>query len=134
MDDKDLKNKLSELEYKVTQEGATEAPYSGKYWDHKEGGKYMCKVCGNPLFDSNVKLNSKEGPLGLRGWPAFEDAILGSVVFNEDKSMGMNRTEVNCAKCGSHLGHIFPDDTATGKHYCINSCSLDFANEGQKNE
>lgn len=127
MNEDDLKNKLSEEEYRVTQEKGTEAPFSGKYWNNNEDGEYKCKVCGQVLFSSNVKLDSSSGPMGLQGWPAFEDAVPGSIDYREDTSHGMNRTEVVCSKCGSHLGHLFDDnETKTGKHFCINSCSLDF--------
>lgn len=127
MNEDDLKNKLSEEEYRVTQEKGTKAPFSGKYWNNNEDGEYKCKVCGQTLFSSNVKLDSSSGPMGLQGWPAFEDAIPGSIDYREDTSHGMNRTEVVCSRCGSHLGHMFDDnETKTGKHFCINSCSLDF--------
>ncbi len=128
-----MKNKkdLTEEEYRVTQEKGTEAPYSGKYWDNKEDGSYFCKVCGQKLFESGTKIDSSSGPMGLRGWPAFEDAIPGTIKYENDDSHGMHRTEIVCSKCGAHLGHIFDDnETKTGKHFCVNSCSLDFENRG----
>ncbi|MDQ3075513.1 MAG: peptide-methionine (R)-S-oxide reductase MsrB [bacterium] len=130
MDKDELKKKLTEEEYRVTQEKGTEAPFTGKYWDDKNKGKYACKVCGQALFDSETKLDSSIGPAGLQGWPAFEDAIPGSVEFIQDDSHGMSRTEAVCANCKSHLGHLFDDDTSTGKHLCINSCSIDLEKEG----
>ncbi len=124
MDKEDLKKKLSEEEYYVTQEKGTEAPFSGKYYKETRQGMYNCKVCGNPLFSSDTKYHS-DLP-GLAGWPSFNDAIPGSVLFAEDNSGGMHRTEVVCAKCNSHLGHIFDDaEASTGKHFCVNSCALD---------
>ncbi len=128
-----MKNKkdLTEEEYRVTQEKGTEAPYSGKYWDNKEDGSYFCKVCGQKLFESGTKIDSSSGPMGLRGWPAFEDAIPGTIKYENDDSHGMHRIEIVCSKCGAHLGHIFDDnETKTGKHFCVNSCSLDFENRG----
>lgn len=132
MNTDDLKNKLTPDEYHVTQEKGTEAPFSGEYWDTKDAGMYACKVCGQTLFSSDTKLNSKEGPSGLQGWPAFEDAVPGSVEYRDDDSMGMHRTEVVCSRCKAHLGHLFDDSHAsTGKHFCVNSCSLDFKGEGK---
>ncbi len=126
--DKEQKLKtLSQEEIIVTQHGGTEKPFDNKYWDNDQKGEYRCKVCGALLFASDTKLNSAEGPLGLRGWPAFENAVPGSVVFKDDMKLGYKRTEVLCANCDAHLGHLFDDEeTSTGKHYCINSCSLDF--------
>ncbi len=127
MDKDELKKKLTPEEYKITQEKGTEAPFSGEYWDMKDAGMYACKVCGQKLFSSDTKVDSSAGPAGLQGWPAFEDAIAGSVKFVDDNTLGMNRTEAVCSKCGAHLGHLFDDEsTKTGKHFCVNSCSLDF--------
>lgn len=125
MDKDELKNKLTEEEYRVTQEKGTEAPFTGKYVYEKAQGKYSCKICGQELFSSETKLDSTVGPVGLQGWPAFDQAIPGAVEYIEDNSHGMSRTEAVCSKCKSHLGHIFDDDTKTGKHLCINSCSID---------
>lgn len=129
MDDKKkyLKNKnLNEEQIKVTQLGGTEAPFSGKYLNHSDKGMYNCLVCGSELFPSDAKFETKVP--GLMGWPSFEDATPGALEFRPDNSLGMNRTEVLCAKCGAHLGHLFDDksETKTGKHYCINSCALEF--------
>lgn len=123
--EEEIKKKLTPEEYKVLREGGTEAPHSGKYVKPVEKGKFACKVCGNELFSAETQFETKLA--GLEGWPSFEDAIPGSVNFVSDGSFGMNRTEVVCAKCGSHLGHVFDDDkeTKTGKHFCINSVCLD---------
>lgn len=118
----DFKKKLTKEQYSVLREKATERPFTGKFYNHKEKGMYTCAACGNKLFESNVKFDSGTG------WPSFYDAIEGSVKFIEDNSLGMSRTEVICSKCKSHLGHIFNDGpkNKTGKRFCINSCSLEF--------
>ncbi len=119
-----LKQTLTPEEYKVLREGGTEAPFSGKYYEETKDGMYHCKVCNNPLFYSESKFHS--GMTGLAGWPSFDNAIPGATEQREDRSMGMNRTEVVCAQCKSHLGHLFPDSEAkTGNHFCINSVCLD---------
>ncbi|MBP7831993.1 MAG: peptide-methionine (R)-S-oxide reductase MsrB [Candidatus Pacebacteria bacterium] len=122
MDKEDLKKKLSEEEYYVTQEKGTERPFHNIYWDNKDEGLYMCKVCGAPLFDANRKYDSGTG------WPSFDDAIHGSVKYHEDTDHGMSRVEVICSNCGAHLGHVFDDGPAgtTGKRFCTNSASLSF--------
>ena len=123
-DKEQLKQKLTPEEFHVTQEKGTEVPFSGKYVNTNDKGTYNCKVCGNPLFLSDAKYESDIA--GLAGWPSFDQSIPGSVEYIEDTSMGMNRTEVVCANCKAHLGHIFDDNGAkTGKHYCMNSCALD---------
>jgi len=122
----EFKGKLDPEAYNVLRQGGTEAPYSGEYVHTKEAGMYKCKACGNELFDSGKKYDGESGPEGLRGWPSFTDALPGAVVFLEDNTLGMHRTEVRCSRCNSHLGHIFDDESAlTGKHYCINSVCLD---------
>lgn len=122
MNEEELKKKLSSEEYAVLRQGGTEKPFSGKYLDHKEGGVYKCKVCGNPLFTSDTKFDSGTG------WPSFSDVVSNeNIETKEDLSFGMNRTEVLCKKCGSHLGHVFDDYMGKGKNdYCINSVCLDF--------
>jgi peptide-methionine (R)-S-oxide reductase len=121
MDTEELKKKLTEEEYHVTQEKGTERPFSGAYVHTKEKGTYNCKVCNNPLFSSDTKFDSGTG------WPSFDKALDGAVLFRHDSLHGMSRTEVVCAHCGAHLGHVFddgPSDT-TGKRFCMNSCALD---------
>lgn len=120
MNEEELKQKLTQEEYKVLREKGTEAPFSGKYVNTKEAGMYTCKVCGHELFSSEAKFDSGTG------WPSFtEPANLENVVLEEDDSHGMHRTEVKCKNCGSHLGHVFEDGPGAGKRYCINSVCLD---------
>lgn len=101
---------------------ATEAPFSGKLLHVTDDGMFVCANCGMQLFDSSAKYDS-----GC-GWPSFDRALAGAVSYHDDKSHGMVRTEVTCATCGGHLGHVFPDGPTetTGDRYCINSLSLDF--------
>jgi len=119
------KEELSAEEYRILRQKGTERAFTGKYWDNKKSGTYVCAGCGNPLFDSETKFKSGTG------WPSFYTAIGDSNVVNEsDKSMGWNRTEVLCGRCGGHLGHVFEDGPEpTGLRYCINSVSLDFKND-----
>lgn len=122
----DWKDKLTPEQYRVLRQKGTEAPGTGEYTDFYEDGSYHCAACGAKLFDSDTKYESTMP--GLVGWPAFSE-VAGSdvVVLSDDTSMGMHRTEVTCANCGGHLGHLFPDDSSpNGQHYCINSVSLDF--------
>lgn len=114
------KDKLSDLEYKVCRQKATEPPFSGKYDDFYENGVYSCKCCGTPLFKSDEKFNA-----GC-GWPSFYASIDDECIkYDEDISLGMVRVEITCKKCGSHLGHVF-DDVPIKRRYCVNSVSLDF--------
>ncbi len=101
---------------------ATEAPFSGVLLDNKDTGEYSCANCGAVLFDSDHKYDS-----GC-GWPSFDEAIKDAVTYTEDTSHGMVRTEITCANCGGHLGHVFSDGPkeTTGQRYCVNSLSLDF--------
>ena len=121
MNEEEIKKKLTPEQYAVAREKGTEAPFSGKYVHEKRDGMYTCVVCGNPLFSSDTKFDSGTG------WPSFDEALPGAVKFVEDDSHGMHRTEVTCARCGSHLGHVFDDGPAetTGKRYCLNSVCLD---------
>lgn len=115
--DQQWKEKLSEEEYYILRQKGTERAFTGKYWDVFDDGTYHCSGCGNKLFDSETKFDSH------CGWPSFDKAIEGSVVYHEDLSFGMKRIEVLCANCDGHLGHVFddgPQDT-TGLRYCINS-------------
>lgn len=133
MNEEEIKNKLSEEEYEVLRMKGTEAPFTGKYVDENSAGIYKCKVCGQVLFDHTAKMNSHEGPVGLQGWPSFSEAVPGSIEYRPDDSHGMQRTEVVCSNCKSHLGHLFDDDhSATGKHLCINSVCLDLEKKDEK--
>jgi methionine-R-sulfoxide reductase len=124
---------LTPEEKKVLLEGGTEAPFSGAYVENHESGIYRCKVCDHILFETHQQEDTKNSPPGLQGWPSFNDALPGAIKTRPDDSHGMHRTEVVCATCGSHLGHLFDDSgTATSKHYCINSICLEFE-KGEKN-
>jgi peptide-methionine (R)-S-oxide reductase len=118
------RRQLTPEQYHTLREGGTEAPYSGALLHNNANGMYRCAACGAQLFASDTKYDSKDP--GLAGWPSFYDALPGAVKFRDDNSLGMRRVEVTCATCGSHLGHIFPDESPTGKHYCINSTCLVF--------
>jgi peptide-methionine (R)-S-oxide reductase len=126
MTDADWKQKLSPEQYHVLREKGTEIPGTGKYLNTDENGDYTCAACGSVVFKSDTKYESTMP--GLIGWPSFSDAAdNGAVKLQEDDSLGMQRTEVVCSTCGSHLGHLFDDPTSpNGKHYCINSVALDF--------
>lgn len=122
----ELKKRLSDMEYAVTQEKATEPPFTGAFVHNKEQGTYTCIVCNTPLFSSDTKFDSGSG------WPSFWDVIEnGNVELHDDVSHGMNRVEVVCATCGAHLGHVFNDGPTdkTGQRYCINSAALAFKRE-----
>lgn len=122
----DWRKQLSEEQYRVLREKGTEAPHSGKYNLHFQNGEYHCAACHTKLFESDQKFES-----GC-GWPSFDDAIEGSIEYVQDRSYGMVRTEILCANCGSHLGHVFDDGpTETGQRYCVNSASIEFESKSK---
>lgn len=126
--EEELKAKLDREAYRVLREKGTEAPFSGKYLKENKPGTYTCIACENPLFPSTAKFESSIP--GLSGWPSFDQAFPGAIKYEKDLSYGIERTEVLCTKCNSHLGHVFDDASAkTGKHYCLNSVCLDLKEE-----
>ncbi|MDA8018420.1 MAG: peptide-methionine (R)-S-oxide reductase MsrB [Thermoanaerobaculia bacterium] len=128
--DEEWRAELSDEQYRVLRQKGTERAFTGAYWDHHEHGVYRCAACHAKLFTSGTKYDSGSG------WPSFYEAVgSGAVVTTTDTSHGMVRTEVLCARCGGHLGHVFPDGPEpTGLRYCINSVSLDFDPEQPTSE
>ena len=117
--EEEWKKALSPEQYRVLREKGTEQAFTGKYTHETREGMYQCAGCGNPLFSSDTKFDSGTG------WPSFDTALPGAVKYERDSEYGMNRTEVLCARCGSHLGHVFDDGpTDTGKRFCMNSVCL----------
>jgi peptide-methionine (R)-S-oxide reductase len=127
--DEAWREKLSAEEFAVLREAATERPWTGKLLDESRAGLYTCKACGNELFTSGTKFDS-----GC-GWPSFYESVRPEAVrLLDDPSLGIERTEVRCARCDSHLGHVFPDGvgTPTGDRYCMNSLALNFDAESSE--
>ncbi|MGD2050530.1 MAG: peptide-methionine (R)-S-oxide reductase MsrB [Chloroflexota bacterium] len=121
--EQEWREQLTDQQYHILREAGTERPFTGQYVDTEDDGTYVCAACGNKLFSSETKFHSSSG------WPSFWDVISqGNVELHEDRSHGMVRTEVVCARCGGHLGHVFEDGPRdkTGLRYCINSAALDF--------
>lgn len=130
LSDEVWKKVLSPELFSVARHGATEAAFTGRYWDYEGIGTYYCAACGNGLFRSDAKFAS------TCGWPSFFETVRpGSVTYRKDTSFGMSRTEVRCGRCAAHLGHLFDDGPPpTGKRYCMNSVSLEFEPDSQKTE
>jgi len=126
--DEEWRKVLSPEQYEVLRRGATERPWSGEYVSEHGDGTYCCAACGAELFDSNTKFESGSG------WPSFyEPKTAAAVELVEDRSHGMVRIEVRCRRCGSHLGHVFPDGPKpTGERYCMNSLALNLVADGEK--
>ena len=125
--DQEWRALLTPEQYRVLRQKGTERPFSGQYDGVKDDGSYVCAGCGQTLFASDTKFDS-----GC-GWPSFYDAVPGTVEMHDDRSHGMRRVEVTCARCGGHLGHVFPDGPRpTGQRFCINSASLGFRPQGQE--
>ena len=128
--EQEWQEQLTPQQYEILRRQGTEPPFTGEYVYTKESGTYDCAACGSPLFSSDTKFDSGTG------WPSFYEPMdEGGVELREDRSHFMTRTEVVCATCGSHLGHVFDDGpNPTGQRFCINSCALDLKAEGAEPE
>ena len=123
MAEADWRSKLTPEQYRVAREGGTERAFTGAYWNNKATGMYHCVCCGSELFSSDTKFDSGTG------WPSFWQGVSdGAIPTHTDRTHGMERTEIRCASCDAHLGHVFNDGPApSGQRYCVNSASLRFA-------
>ena len=123
VDEADLRARLTPEQYRVAREGGTERAFTGAYWNNKATGMYHCVCCGSELFSSDTKFDSGTG------WPSFWQGVSdGAITTHTDRTHGMERTEIRCARCDAHLGHVFNDGPApSGQRYCVNSASLRFA-------
>jgi peptide-methionine (R)-S-oxide reductase len=128
--EQEWREQLSPEQYEILRNKGTEAPFTGRYVDAKDDGTYRCAACGAELFDSGTKFDSGTG------WPSFWESMSPDAVeLRPDNSFFMRRTEAVCARCGSHLGHVFDDGPRpTGQRYCINSCALDLDKAGPERE
>jgi peptide-methionine (R)-S-oxide reductase len=124
--DEEWRRELTPEQYQVLRQSGTERAFTGAYWDVHDDGTYHCAACGAPLFSSGTKFESGSG------WPSFYEALdPDAVELHEDRGFGMTRTEVRCRRCGSHLGHVFPDGPRpTGQRFCMNSAALDLERAG----